>query len=126
MSVKFNVVQRGNPAKPEAPKKFYPSIVATGKRSQREVAVSASKLSALEPADMAAAVENFLSVVTDELSRGNIVDLGEFGSFWLRVETEGADKEGDVNAASIQAVRVRFTPGKTFQDVLDKITFEKA
>ena len=125
MSVKFNVVQRGNPAKPEAPKKFYPSIVSSGRRSQREVAVSASKLSALEPADMAAAAENFLSVITDELSRGNIVDLGEFGSFWLRVETEGADAEDGVNAASIQAVRVRFTPGKAFQEMLDKISFEK-
>ena len=126
MSVKFNVVQRGNPANPQAPKKFYPSIVATGKRSQREVAVSAARLSALEPADMAAAVENFLSIVTDELSRGNIVDLGEFGSFWLRAETEGADAEDGVNAASIKAVRMRFTPGKAFQDMLDKITFEKA
>jgi len=126
MSVKFNVIERGKPGDPQAPKKFYPSIVATGKRSQREVAVSAAKLSALEPADMAAAVENFLSVITDELSRGNIVDLGEFGSFWLRVETEGAEKQEDVNAASIQAVRMRFTPGKAFQEMLDKITFEKA
>jgi predicted histone-like DNA-binding protein len=126
MSVKFNVIERGKPGDPQAPKKFYPSIVATGKRSQREVAVSAAKLSALEPADMAAAVENFLSVITDELSRGNIVDLGEFGSFWLRVETEGADKQEDVNAASIQTVRMRFTPGKAFQEMLDKITFEKA
>jgi predicted histone-like DNA-binding protein len=126
MSVKFNVVQRGKPGDPQAPKKFYPSIVATGKRSQREVAVSAAKLSALEPADMAAAVENFLSVITDELSRGNIVDLGEFGSFWLRTETEGADTEAEVNAKSIKALRMRFTPGKAFQEVLDTISFEKA
>ena len=126
MSVKFNVIQRGNPGDPQAAKKFYPSIVATGKRSQRQVAVSAAKLSALEPADMAAAAENFLSIITDELSRGNIVDLGEFGSFWLRAETKGADTEQEVNAASIKAVRVRFTPGKAFKEMLEKIDFEKA
>ena len=126
MSVKFNVIERGKPGDPQAPKKFYPSIVATGKRSQREVAVSAAKLSALEPADMAAATENFLAVITDELSRGNIVDLGEFGSFWLRTDTEGANTEAEVNAGSIKALRVRFTPGKAFQEMLDKISFEKA
>lgn len=125
MTVKYNVVERGNPSNQEAPKKFYPSIVSSGKRSQREVAVTASKLSALEPADMAAAIENFLSVITDELSRGNIVDLGEFGSFWLRIDTEGAVTSEEVTSKNITNVLPRFTPGKAFKEALDKIIFEK-
>ncbi|MBM3126702.1 MAG: DNA-binding protein, partial [Chloroflexi bacterium] len=31
MTVKFNVVERGNPANPAAPKKFYPSVKSTGR-----------------------------------------------------------------------------------------------
>ena len=66
-----------------------------------------------------------LAVITDELSRGNIVNLGEFGSFWLRIETEGADTAEEVTSKNITNVLPRFTPGKAFKEALDKITFEK-
>ena len=126
MSVKFNVVERGNPSKPTDPKKFYPSVVSSGKVEDRDVARRASTQSTVSMADTAAVIENFLSIITDELSRGNIVHLGEFGSFWVRIETEGAETAEDVTAHNIKGVLARFTPGKEFQEALDKITVEKA
>ncbi|MBL8098432.1 MAG: HU family DNA-binding protein [Anaerolineales bacterium] len=125
MGVKFNVVERGKPGDPGAPKKFYPSIVASGKVSQRDVAKRAAEISTVSPADTAAVTESFLTIIAQELAKGNIVQLGEFGSFWLRVETEGAENEEDVRASNIKNVLVRFTPGKEFQQVLDGIVFEK-
>jgi predicted histone-like DNA-binding protein len=126
MSVQFNVVERGKPGSPETPKKFYPSIVASGKIGQREVAKRAAEMSTVSAADTAAVVENFLTIIAQELAKGNIVQLGEFGSFWLRTETEGADTAEEVRANQITNVLVKFTPGKEFQQVLDAITFEKA
>jgi predicted histone-like DNA-binding protein len=126
MSVQFNVVERGKPGSPETPKKFYPSIVASGKVSQRDVAKRAAEMSTVSVADTAAVVENFLTIIAQELAKGNIVQLGEFGSFWLRTETEGADTAEEVRASQITNVLVKFTPGKEFQQVLDAITFEKA
>ena len=126
MSVKFNVVERGKPGSPETPKKFYPSIVASGKVSQRDVAKHAAEMSTVSIADTAAVVENFLQIIAQELAKGNIVQLGEFGSFWLRTETEGADEAENVRASQITNVLVRFTPGKEFQQELDAIVFEKA
>ena len=126
MSVKFNVVERGKPGSPETPKKFYPSIVASGKISQRDVAKHAAEMSTVSIGDTAAVVENFLTIIAQELAKGNIVQLGEFGSFWLRTETEGAETADDVRASQVTNVLVRFTPGKEFQQVLDAITFEKA
>ena len=126
MSVKFNVVERGKPGSPETPKKFYPSIVSSGKISQREVAKHAAEMSTVSIGDTSAVVENFLTIIGQELARGNIVQLGEFGSFWLRTETEGAETEDEVRAAQVKNVLVRFTPGKEFQEMLDKIVFEKA
>jgi predicted histone-like DNA-binding protein len=126
MSVKFNVVERGKPGSPETPKKYYPSIVASGKISQRDVAKRAAEMSTVSVADTAAVVENFLTIIGQELAKGNIVQLGEFGSFWLRTETEGAETAEEVRANQITNVLVRFTPGKEFQQALDAITFEKA
>jgi predicted histone-like DNA-binding protein len=125
MSVHFNVVERGKPGSPETPRKFYPSIVSSGKVSQRDVAKRAAEMSTVSAADTAAVVENFLTIIAQELAKGNIVQLGEFGSFWLRTETEGADTAEEVRANQITNVLVKFTPGKEFQQVLDTITFEK-
>lgn len=126
MSVQFNVVERGKPGSPETPKKFYPSIVASGKISQRDVAKRAAEMSTVSIGDTAAVVENFLTIIAQELAKGNIVQLGEFGSFWLRTETEGAETAEEVRASQIKNILVKFTPGKEFQQVLDAITFEKA
>ena len=126
MSVKFNVVERGNPAKPDVAKKFYPSIVSTDKISQRDVAKRAAEMSSMSIGDTAAVVENFLLIIAQEMAKGNIVQLGEFGSFWLRTESDGVDAAEDVRATQITSVKARFTPGKEFQQVLDAISFEKA
>ncbi len=74
MIVKFNVVSRGKPGDKVTSKKVYLSIVATGKVDQQQVAKMAADVSTVSSADAAAVIENFLS--------------GNFGSFWLRIETD--------------------------------------
>jgi hypothetical protein len=44
MTVKFNIVEQGNPADREAPKKFYPSIQSSGRVTTRELAEQAAKM----------------------------------------------------------------------------------
>lgn len=126
MSVKFNVVERGKPGDTVTPKKFYASVVATDKITERDVAKQAAAMSTVSTADTLAAVENVLKIITSELARGNIVQLGEFGSFWLRVESDGSATAEEVSAGNITNILPRFTPGKEFQQALDAIKFEKA
>lgn len=125
MSVKFNVVERGNPSNREAPKKYYPSIQSSGRVTTREVAEIAARESTVGPADMMAAIEIFLSVIPRELAKGNIVELGDFGTFWLRSTSEGAETPEEVRATQITSILPRFNPGKVFKHVLDGIEFVK-
>lgn len=125
MSVKFNVVQRGNPADSEYPKKYYPSIQASGRLTLRQLAERAAQMSTLTTTDMVAAIESLLTIIPDELSKGNIVELGEFGSFWLRTDTSGADTAEAVRADQINSVLPRFTAGKEFKRSLRDIDFSK-
>ena len=124
MTVKFNVVTRGKPGDEVTPKKFYPPVVATGKVDQQQVARMVADESTVSPAATAAVIENFLSIVTNEIARGNIVQLGDFGSFWLRTELAGETLEGDVGKDNITNILPRFTLGKRFQQALDTIEFE--
>jgi len=125
MSVKYNIVERGNPSNPEAPKKFYPSIQSSGRLTLRELAEQAADRSTLTAADIIAAVESFLAIVPRELAKGNIVELGDFGSFWLKTTTEGANTAEEVRGDQISTVLPRFNPGKQFKRMLDNIEFNK-
>ena len=126
MTVKFNVVERGNPANAEAPKKFYPSLQSSGRMSLRELAREIGSISTVSSTDTLAVLEALLTIIPKELSKGNIVELGDFGSFWLRSEAEGADTAEAVRGNQITKVLPRFNPSKEFKKVLEAIEFEKA
>jgi predicted histone-like DNA-binding protein len=126
MTVKFNVIERGKPGDLTAPKKFYPSVISTGKIHQRALARQVAEISTVSPADVAGTVEALLSQIPRELANGNIVDLGDFGSFRVRIQTEGSDTTEEATANKIKRVSVRFIPGKEFQQVLNTIEFQKA
>ena len=126
MSVKFNVVARGNPANRAAPKKFYPSIQSSGRVSTRQLAEQAAAESTMAPADIMAAIEIFLSIIPRELAKGNIVELGDFGNFWLKTDSDGAPTEEEVKASQIKAVQPRFNAGKALKKVLETLEFVKA
>ncbi|MCZ2126492.1 MAG: HU family DNA-binding protein [Anaerolineales bacterium] len=126
MTVKYNVVERGNPADQTAPKKFYPSIVSSGRKSLRQMATRIAEISTVSSTDTIAVLEALLSTIPQELAAGNIVELGDFGSFWLKSNSEGADTAEAVRASQIESLLPRFTPGKEFKKVISNIEYEKA
>ena len=125
MSVKHNIVEQGNPTNREAPMKFYASIQSSGRLSLRQLAAIAADRSTLTETDFMAAVESFLAIIPRELAKGNIVELGDFGSFCLRTTCEGAVTAEEVRADQISTVLPRFNPGKQFKRMLDNIEFNK-
>jgi len=126
MSVKYNVVARKNPRDPDAPPKYYPSIVSSGREGMREIAKQIAEISTVSSVDTMASLESLLTILPRILANGNIVNLGDFGSFWLRVKTEGAENESDVTARNIINVQLQFRPGKEFKRALEAIEFKKA
>jgi predicted histone-like DNA-binding protein len=126
MSVKYNVVERGNPANKLAPKKFYPSIAASGRKTMRQMATQIAQISTVSSADTMATLEALLTIIPQELAAGNIVELGDFGNFWLRASSEGAETAEAVRGGQITGLMVRFNPGKEFKKALAAVEFEKA
>lgn len=125
MTVKFNVVERGNPSNREAPKKFYASVVSTGRKTLRQMSGRISEISTVSPADTMAVIEAFLMVIPQELAAGNVVELGDFGNFWLKANSEGSETASEVRASNITNIMPRFNPGKEFKKVLETVEFQK-
>ena len=69
MSVRYNIVERGNPVKPEEPKKFYPSIQSSSRMTLRQLAEQAADRSTLTTADILAAVESWGKQDLDALNK---------------------------------------------------------
>ncbi len=126
MTVTYNIVERGNPSDLTAPKKFYPSIVHTGRASLDLISDQIAHASAITAADVSAVLKNLLSLIPQELSRGNVVELGDFGNFWLKTNSEGAVTAEEVRAGQIIRLAPRFHPGVKFKRTLEVIAFEKA
>ncbi|MCA9976257.1 MAG: HU family DNA-binding protein [Anaerolineales bacterium] len=125
MPIKYHVMLRHNPRDPEAPKRYYPVVRSSGRTTQRNLAQKGARMSTLSAADLAAGLEVLLELIPEELMKGNIVDLGDFGSFRLSANTTGSDTLEEVKSYNIKSVNVRFTPGKAFKDAMNRATFEK-
>ena len=125
MTIKFNIVERGRPGHPDAPKKYYPSLQSTGRVTKNELAQEASDMSTLSKADMAAAIEALLILIPEHLVNGEVVELGDFGSIWLRFSAEGVDDPKKVSGKQITTLIPRLMAGKRFLEVLSQAQFKK-
>ena len=125
MTVKYNIREHVNPSNPLAPKMYYPSIKASGRCDQRQLAELIAAMSTISSADTMAMLEALLIVLPNELAKGNIVDLGDFGSFWLKANADGAETAEEVRATQIHRLMPHFKPGKEFKKVLKSIEFKK-
>jgi len=126
MSVKYTVVERPNPQDREAPKKFYPSIQASGRMSLRQLSKRISQMCTVSSPDTLAVLESMLTIIPEELAEGKVVELGDFGSLWLRNTSEGAEEMDKVSASQVTNLLPRFNPGKEFKKALTAVEFEKA
>lgn len=76
--------------------------------------------------DILAVWEGLLKIIPREIAKGNIVELGDLGSFRVRIKAEGSDTAEAVNATNITNILPRFVPGKDFKKALNDAEFQKA
>ena len=125
MGIKFYSRSRLNPRDPTAPPRFYPQILQDNRVSMRRLAGKISQVSTLSTIDVVAVLEAFLTMIPEELSQGNAVELGDFGTFWVRTRADGVDTIDEVSSRNITRILPRFYAGVEFKRVLNQATYEK-
>ena len=126
MAAKYNVVARKNPRDPDAASKYYPSFVTSGRVTLRQLAEQIANISTVSTIDTLAVLEALLKVLPEHLVNGEIVQLGDFGSFQLRIKSTGSETPEEVNASNIINVLPLFRPSKAFKQALRNTEFRKA
>lgn len=60
----------------------------------------------------------------EQMLAGNKVKLGALGDFHAEISTKGAKVTEDFSASNIQAVNIRWTPGKSFRNLRQDAAFQ--
>lgn len=84
-----------------------------------------SSRSAMSSADVKAILDSLNWAMGLELRSGNIVQVGEFGSFRFSVRSRGTDTEDDFNASMIKKARIIFAPGSSLRWASQITKFEE-
>jgi len=126
MALFYNKVQRKNPAKQDEPGKWYPVLRSVTQVTEKEVGRRIADETTLNPKEAEMAISQLLKVLKAELLAGNTVKLGDWGTFYLTVNSEGKENEADVTAALIKRVNINFLAGDELREALDKAEFKPA
>ncbi|MDR0421659.1 MAG: DNA-binding protein [Proteiniphilum sp.] len=124
--MKYRLVERGNPANPAEPKKWYANPVNVGKFMIRDFAKEIAGRLLLTRGDIENTLDNFPEELPAFLKIGMSIRPGEFGTLRLNLSSEGTDTPEAFNAACIKGVKVIFTPSMELKKALEDIPFEEA
>ena len=124
-SVTYSVSPRINPRDKEAAPKFYAQAQARGDVNIREMAARIQSTCTVTKADVYAVLVALEDVIVEALQNGEIVRLGELGTFQLSLSGKGAETEEDYNVSLIKKAKINFRPGLTLSDMLSKLQFSK-
>ena len=126
MAVKYTVIEKGNPQKPEQPKKWYANAKSIGDITLRSLSKEIAARSTVSAADTQAVLIALTEVLVENLSDGKIARLGDFGSFQITLSSEGSETEEKFNTSLIKNGKVNFRPGIDLREMLNNLKFEKA
>ena len=70
-------------------------------------------------------IDALIDALNTNLNKGLSVQLGDFGCFRPGMNCKSKDTLKEVDADSIQRVKIVFTPGYKFKDMLEKVSVQK-
>lgn len=112
MSVNYSLAYLSTePGNPDAPKKYYAKMQASGVVTMDEMAEDISYASTLTDGDVLNALRALIKQVNKHLAAGKIVRLENFGTFQLQLHSEGTETEKEFTSANITGVSIQFRPG---------------
>lgn len=126
MALIYNKVQRKNPLNPGEPAKWYPVLKTTRMKREKEVAKEIADETTLNPKEAEMALSQLQKIMIRTLLSGQSIQLGDWGSFYLSLNTEGSATEAEATAAKVKKINIRFTAGTELKEAIAKAQFTDA
>ena len=124
-TVTYSVSPRINPRDKEAAPKYYGQVQASGDINLREMATRIQATCTVTKADVFAVLISLEDVITEALKSGEIVRLGDLGTFQIGISSKGAVTEEDYDVSLITKARINFRPGLALAGILSGLSYKK-
>ena len=123
--VTYSISPRMNPSEKGTPPKFYGHVQARGDVSLREMSERIQQTCTVHKSDVYAVLVALEDVITDALKGGEIVRLGDLGTFQIGISSKGALTEEDYDESLIKKARINFRPGLALANILGNLSYKK-
>ena len=124
-SVTYSVAPRINPREKDEAPKYYGRVQANGDINVREMSERIQQSCTVHKADVQAVLVALEDVIIDALKGGEIVRLGDLGTFQIGISSKGALTEEDYDVSLIKKARINFRPGVALSGILTGLTYKK-
>lgn len=121
--MELKVIQRGNPQAPDEAPKYYASAIHKERVEMDDLATMIAARCSIQRADVYGVLVALMDVVPDLLIDGNIVSLGDLGSFYTTVSSDGVESEEDLSVSMIRNAFVRYRPAKKLRKNLRMLDY---
>ena len=124
-NVTYSVSPRINPREKDEAPKYYAHVQASGDIDVREMAERIQQTCTVHKSDVFAVLVALEDVIIDALKSGEIVRLGDLGSFQIGISSKGALTEEDHDVSMIKKARINFRPGIALSGILTSLSYQK-
>lgn len=112
------------PGEPESENKTYPVAQYAQNLSLSDMAKHmANHGGKYNRGDIVAVTTQLVDCLREQLLLGNRITLGDLGTFFVSLKSEGADNAESFSVSNIKAVNVRWSPSKMFKSLINEATF---
>lgn len=124
-NVTYSVSPRINPKDKNMPSKYYGHVQANGDVSLREMSERIQQTCTVHKSDVFAVLVALEDVISEALKSGEIVRLGDLGTFQIGISSKGALTEEDYDETLIKKARINFRPGMALVGILSNLSYKK-
>ena len=122
--IDYSVFMMKNPANPEAPEKAYAknqvSEIWTLEKFAKHIADHNGVYSR---GTVKGVISDMCECLVEQLLNGNKIMLGKLGTFDISLSSVGAESVEEFTTKNIKAVKIQFTPGADFENLIDRAEF---
>lgn len=114
-------VLKRNPLEQEAAPKYYASAMHDEKLDLDSLATSVAERCSLRRADVHGVLVALMDIIPAELVNGKIISLGQLGSFYVTIKSEGVATEEELSPALVSGTKIQYRPTKELKKKLRMI-----
>ena len=124
-AVTYSVVPRVDPRDISAEMTYYARAQARGEVTLGDMARRIQRRCTVTRADTMAVLISLGTGMRDGLCAGEIVRLGDLGSFQIGLNGEGSVTEEEYHTGLIKKAHINFRPGADLSDILNSLSYER-